>query len=132
MYTLDTEFGKRAGKTAFLYLLASIGCALFGALYELFSHGVYSFYMLYAFAFPLTGGVLPFLAISLFAKKDRSVKLPGISYHCGIATLTVGSILCGVMEIYGTTNMLTCWYWIVGSFLCFAEVLDSVIRSKKD
>lgn len=119
----DTDFGKCPAKTAFLYLLVSIGCAGFGAVYELFSHGVYSFYMLYAFLFPLAGGALPSLAISLFAKNRQAAKPFGVPYHCGIATLTVGSILCGVLEIYGTTNAMTRWYWIVGSSLCLIGFL---------
>ena len=47
-------------KTGFIYLLLALVLALFGAVYEVFSHGVYSYYMLYAFAFPLAGGALPF------------------------------------------------------------------------
>jgi len=35
-------------------------------------------------------------------------------YNAGIATLTVGSIMKGVMEIYGTTNDILQIYWIVG------------------
>ena len=38
-------------------LIATVGCALFGAVYERFSHGVYSYWMLYTFAFPLALGV---------------------------------------------------------------------------
>ena len=33
-----------------------------GAVYEHFSFGVYSYFMIYAFAIPLAGGALPFLA----------------------------------------------------------------------
>ena len=54
MYISDIEAAaKRASRTAFVYLLVSLFCALFGAVYEVFSHEVYSFYMIYAFAFPL-------------------------------------------------------------------------------
>ena len=34
---------------AFLFLAAGIACAAFGLIYEIFSHEVYSFYMIYAF-----------------------------------------------------------------------------------
>ena len=72
--------------------------------YEGFSHGVYSFYMIYAFLFLLGGGALPFLVVGL-QKNSRSINPSAKAlYHCGLATLTIGSILQGVLEIYGTTN----------------------------
>ena len=122
MYTSENDITRQTSKTAFVYLLISLFCALFGAVYEMFSHGVYSFYMLYAFAFPLAGGTLPFLAISLFQKRYPETVARNI-YHSGIATLTVGSIIQGVLEIYGTTNRLTGLYWLVGVILLFAGIM---------
>ena len=82
--------------------------------YEGFSHGVYSFYMIYAFLFLLGGGALPFLVVGL-QKNSRSINPSAKAlYHCGLATLTIGSILQGVLEIYGTTNGLIRIYWIAG------------------
>lgn len=40
-------------------------------------------------------------------------------YRSGIATLTIGCIMQGVLEIYGTTNKLICVYWIVGIVFVF-------------
>lgn len=97
-------------------------CALFGAVYERFSHGVYSYGMIYAFVFPLALGVFPFFLIDAFSapyppRFCRSV------YHAGIAALTVGSIVSGVLEIYGTTSPLVPVYWILGAVLTlFAAV----------
>ena len=50
---------ERMARAGFFYLAVTLVCAAFGAVYEIFSHGVYSYFMLYAFAFPLCGGVLP-------------------------------------------------------------------------
>ncbi|MDO4547182.1 MAG: hypothetical protein Q4D04_03695, partial [Clostridia bacterium] len=92
----------RIAKCAFIYLLISIFCALFGAIYEHYSHDVYSYYMLYAFMFPLAGGTLPALAMALFSR--RIPARPALNlYNSGIAALTIGSIFAGVLEIYGTT-----------------------------
>ena len=122
MYTSDTDISKRALKTAFIYLIISLFCALFGAVYEVFSHGVYSFYMIYAFAFPLVGGTFPFLVISLFRKNYPDAIARNI-YHSGIATLTVGSIIQGVLDIYGTTNRLTGLYWLVGIIMLISGIV---------
>ena len=121
--TSDTNNAKRATGTAFRYLVISILCAIFGAVYEVFSHEVYSFYMIYAFLFPLIGGTLPFLAINLFCVE----RYPGFTarhlYHSGIATLTIGSFVKGILDIYGTTNLLTQWYWRIGILLLLMGIL---------
>ena len=110
-------------RTAFVYLVLSILCALFGAVYESCSHGVFSFYMIYAFAYPLVLGALPYFILAW-----RGVKaLPGVLarsfYHSGIATLTVGSLVKGVLEIYGTTNHLSGCYFPVGVALTAAGIV---------
>ncbi len=114
MSTSVTERYDEIKKSTLIYLIASVICALFGAVYEVYSHGVYSFHMIYAFAYPLLGGVLP-LFIMLYCNIKS---LPGhfacSIWSCGIATMTVGSIIKGVLEIYGTTNILTSVYTPLG------------------
>ena len=111
---------KNSARTAFAYLLVSLFCALFGAIYEYFSHEVYSFYMIYAFAFPLVGGTLPFFILNLSRKAKYPNSLSRNLYHSGIAAFTVGSIIRGVLDIYGTTNSLTSYYGIAGISLLIA------------
>ena len=98
-------------------LIASLFCALFGAVYERYSHGVYSYAMIYAFAYPLALGVLPMYLIWILHALYPPKTLRCL-WHAGIATLTVGSIVTGVLEIYGTTNPLTIVYPILGAALC--------------
>ena len=121
---------KREIKTAFVYLLVSVFCILFGAVYEYFSHEVYSFYMIYAFAFPLFGGTLPFMVLFM-SNKRMPEKKPFNLYNSGIAALTVGSIVKGVLDIYGTTNRLISVYWITGVLLCIIGVLLGIIERRK-
>lgn len=118
-------------KTGMKYLAASIVIAAAAAVYGLFSHGVYSYFMTYAFMIPLLGGALPHLIAAmrradadtknsanepeeytesrtqtgfakLFDAKDTQLAI--------IATLTAGSLLKGVLDIYGTTNRLLIAY----------------------
>ncbi len=132
LYILDID--KKTGfafKTAFVYLLISCFCALFGAIYEINSHEVYSFYMIYAFAFPLVGGALPFSAMGLFRIKKYPYSASRNIYHSGIATLTVGSIIRGVLEIYGTTNSLVKYYWIIGIAIVFTAIMLYIVQIMK-
>lgn len=126
MFTSDT---KKYTKIALVYLVIAVFCGLFGAVYEQFSHGVYSGYMLYAFAFPLIGGTLPALIIALLGAKRQPEAVSVILYRCGIATFTVGSIIRGVLDIYGTTNVLINWYWYIGTALIVIASGIQLIRT---
>ena len=113
------------------YLATSIVIAAAAAVYGLFSHGVYSYFMTYAFMIPLLGGALPHLIAAMKradADTESSADEPEESTASEeqkgfanildakdtqlaiIATLTAGSLLKGVLDIYGTTNRLLIAY----------------------
>ncbi len=97
--------------------------ALFGAIYELFSHGVTSYYMIYAFALPLIMGILPY---EVMLMKNR---FPGKTFayiwNTAIATLSVGCLFKGVLEIYGTTNRLIIVYPVAGAALMLRSLAET-------
>lgn len=132
MYTSVTEKNKRkAQKDAAVFLGVSILTGLFGAIYELFSHEVYSYFMIYAFAFPLLLGTLPYLMLSLSGGTRYPNALCRNLYHAGIATLTTGSIMRGVLDIYGTTNSLSNIYWFAGIPMTVLPVFIFCFQRKK-
>lgn len=115
-------------KNCLIYTAVTIFTAVFGAVYEHFSHEVYSYYMLYAFAIPLLLGVLPLLCFAVLQKEAPdgwSMRF----YNSGTAALTVGSIFKGVLQIYGTTNRLAAVYPVLGLLLIFAGVIIYVIQN---
>lgn len=114
-----------------MYLAATVFTALFGGVYEYFGHGVYSYYMLYAFAVPLVLGVLPNLVFAVRGT-PRPHKAAYNLYNSGTATLTAGSIFNGVLEIYGTTNKLVYVYLYVGLVLLLAGVFAHIIFRAAD
>lgn len=116
-------------RTGFAYLAVTVLCAAAGAVYELFSFEVYSYYMIYAFAFPLVGGVVPFFALG-FCSRSHPRREACSAYHAGIAALTVGSLLQGALEIYGTTNRLVSAYWWLGSLLVLAGLAHYVLLDR--
>ena len=130
MFTSDINMNRRrASRVSLIYLIVSLFCALFGAVYEMFSHAVYSYYMIYAFVFPLLGGTLLFQIIAVIGIKHYPHTLAGKLYHSGIAALTVGSIVRGVLDIYGTTNALADYYWIIGGFgVLFGIGFETTVR----
>ncbi|MBR1861713.1 MAG: hypothetical protein IJ796_07630 [Lachnospiraceae bacterium] len=132
---------KETGRRILLYLFLTLFFALLGAVYELFSHGVYSYRMIYAFGYPLVLGLLPALLMHFYEiRKARSgvpysKKLPGALsgqiYDCGVFTLTIGSAARGALEIYGTTNRLCLIYAPTGCALILTGLLLYLIGQKK-
>lgn len=120
----------RALRATFAYLLIALLCAAAGAVYEVFSHGVWSGYMVYAFLFPLALGALPMSWIAL-----RGQSMPPrwtLNFHgAGVATLTVGSFFEGALAIYGTTHQLTIIYWIVGPALILLGLAIWIVHRLK-
>ena len=105
------------------HLIAAGFLAVFGGIYELFSHGVYSGWMIFAFTVPLFLGALPY-ALLLHLNRTPGKAFRNL-WNAGIACLSVGSVFQGVLVIYGTTNSLIIAYPIAGStfmFLGFASV----------
>ena len=127
MSTLVTEKNSAAlQRRAFRGLIISIGLAAAGAVYEMFSHGVYAFGMIYAFMIPLTGVTL----FSFLLERSRSRLMPGelpvLLWHMGLAALTAGSLFGGALEIYGTTSRLLSVYWLAGGILAGAGAVLSL------
>lgn len=117
---------KELKKNLFYNTVWTAFLALFGAIYELFSHGVTSYYMIYAFAVPLIMGVLPYEVMLI------KNKLPGKVFiniwNTAMATLSIGCLFKGVLEIYGTTNRLIVVYPIVGAALILVSFISIFVK----
>lgn len=122
MSTSDIDFGKTAKALSRFYLPASLFVLLFGAVYESFSHGVWSAYMVYAFLFPLLFGRFFWEAIAARGRKPQTPLLFLFAENAAVATMTVGFLVKGILEIYGTTNYLSPMYYVAGATLAVISV----------
>lgn len=93
----------------------------FGFIYELFSHGVYSNYMMFAFLIPFLLGSILFLVIGKLNLRVSNLSLN--FYHSFVSTLTLGCIMKGFLDIYGTTNSLLNVYIYVSILLLILSVV---------
>ncbi len=123
--TLSTSAKRIRGGYFTIYLMIALFCGIFAYIYELFSHGVYSNAMIYMFLYPLVLGALPALYLRVNRKKD----LPRIA-HDGVILLTFGSLVTGILEIYGTTSVFTKYYYIAG-ILCYVTGVLFYLRYVK-
>ena len=106
---MRTELAKNRDR----WLLATVGTVFFSAVYECFSHQVYSRAMILAFLYPLLGGLLPATLLMMKAELQPGAWARSL-WGAGIASLTPGSLFRGVLEIYGTTSRLCAVYGLLG------------------
>ena len=104
---------KKERKRFIIYIISSI---IFSLIYELFSHGVISYYMIFMFIFPFIG----LLNIILLKRKKENSH---IFFKTSILTFTLFFLIQGILEIYGTTNRLVIIYPIVGLSLLIISII---------
>lgn len=110
-------------RSTVLWGTVSILTALFAAGYEQLSHGVISAYMVGAFLVPLLlGSALSALLLALSARPagDWCAAL----WELAVGVLTVGSLVQGALEIYGTANQLMIVYPVTGGALMLLAALS--------
>ncbi len=129
MYTSDS-LHKRTLKNALGNALAAVITAIFGAVYEHFSHEVYSYYMIYAFAVPLIMGTIPYLLVGISDIRQPE-RLTINTYNSAVAAFTVGCVFKGVLDIYGTTNKLIIVYPVLGAAFLLISVTSLFLSAKK-
>ena len=117
LYTLDINEIK------FKYLVSSVIVLIFGNVYEYFSHGVISNYMIFAFLFSFVSYLL-YLLINKRIIKKLPNNMSNNLFGGSIATLTIYSILHGVLDIYGTTNSKIYLLLIFGIVLLISSIIS--------
>ena len=120
-----------------IYALVSAFLVFFNAVYSLYGHGVHSASMTLMFLYPLIGGVLGFALLWLFcpaAETVRRFRLLYNLYNAGVATLIIGSMIKGVLDIAGTASPYTAVYFIIGWLLTgigFLYFLHGAVKRKQ-
>ena len=125
-------------RTIEVYLILAFTAVLTDNIYALFGHGVRSASMTWMFLYPLLGGALVYLLIELLIPRLRGAtgfRLSCNLYNSGIALLTVGSFLRGILEIAGTESAYVPAFNIAGwGFAAAGAVLFLLapFRHRKD
>ena len=115
-----------------IFLGVTVFVGIFSAIYEYHAHGVRSKPMIFAFMYPLLMGMIPIIALA-YLQPMKKIQYAGLIrtginlFYSGIATLTLGSISSGVVEIYGTTNHLIKYFYIFGCPLLLAGLVLTAI-----
>ena len=126
--------------------LTTVFVFVFAKIYGIFSHGVSSVFMSYAFLLPLSLIFFPKLLNlctgnrlwngSLKRKEEEGEKnlflssLASFLWKSGVAVLTVGSLYKGVLDIYGTSGSFEWVYLVVGIVTLAAGGISALLAKK--
>jgi hypothetical protein len=114
-------------KRFFVYMAISVLCVIIAQVYALFGHGVRSAYMDYMFLYPLVGGAIAFL----FFRGKKKSRLGYNLYNSGLAALTVGALLRGIVEIAGTGSPWISCFTAAGWLFTAAGTLLCLLRKNR-
>ena len=130
LYTSDIDAGRKLIlKHAAASLCGALFLALFGGIYEHFSFGVFSVYMVYAFVFPLISGLL-----LLLAAKGKHQPAPRTLFllHAFTAACSVGCVAAGIIKISGREHPLLIVYPLLAILLGILALISYRRDTKAD
>jgi len=109
---------KQIRKTILAYFTLSATAIAVNCIYGVFGHDVHSASMTWMFLYPLLGGTLFYTLVYLLIPDVVNLKTYRLfynSYNSGIAALTIGNFLKGILEIAGTSSQYVLYFYIAGS-----------------
>lgn len=118
MYTLDIK------KVKITYLIISIICVIFSSIYEYFSHGVYSIYMLVPGSLLF---IMGFILVPLMSKLFDRISFN--LYNSFLACLLTGSYIKGILDIFGTTNDLI-YVYLIADIIFLLLTIIFIVRGR--
>ena len=128
----DKARNKISLRRILIWLGISAFCLVFYLIYNMFSHGVKSVFMTYLFAWPLIMGFLPSMVIYVI---NRIRHVPAYidavtdnAYCCGVATLTVSSMLKGIFDIAGTASIYQTSLLYAGIILIIIAAVSLIVH----
>ena len=143
----DNKMSQLSWKSLLPITLTTVFVFVFAKIYGIFSHGVSSAFMSYAFLLPLSLIFLPKLLNlctgnrlwngSLDTEEGEGEKklfftsLAFFLWKSGVAVLTVGSIYKGVLDIYGTSGTFEWIYLVVGILALVSGGIGALLTRKE-
>jgi len=116
-------------RKGYFYLGLSLFCLVFFLIYNRFSHGVHSPYMTYLFLWPLLMGAVPAFLLGFLKEDFPPGKHEENLYFFGVETLTMSSLLRGILDIAGTASVFQRYLMAAGAFLSAAGLATWLTRT---
>lgn len=125
-----SAMNKGCRARALWFLGFAVFCLVFHLVYTCFSHGIRSPFMTYLWAIPLTLGTVVYAICGLLLR-DFPVGAPTFLYNAGVSTLTVGSLVLGILEIADASSVLMMVYPVVGGILFVSGIVLQALALRR-
>ncbi|WJQ85266.1 hypothetical protein QSV38_08020 [Streptococcus parasuis] len=112
MSTSVTNSTTRFSRTFISYLAIAAFLFIFSRIYESLSYGEVSVFMHYMFCATLVGGIV---LLGLLQIKPNLSRMTYNLWNSGVATITAGCLLRGIINLSGRSTTLDQPYWYVGA-----------------
>ncbi|HFI0235813.1 TPA: hypothetical protein ACGPBC_001448 [Streptococcus suis] len=119
---------KRTIRTFITYLALTAFLFIFSRVYESLSYGEVSFHMHYMFSVTLIGGGL---LLGLMTIHRTLSRLTYNLWNSGVAVITAGFLLRGIINLSGRSTTLDQPYWYVGAGFLILAVFSLFIKQAK-
>lgn len=115
---------------AFAYAGTALLCIVTDNVYALFGHGVRSAAMTWMFLYPLAAGAFWLILSALGVKTGNEGwgRLGANALGSGIATLTAGAFLKGILEIAGSSSAFVPVFYTAGWVFTVVGVICTVLQ----
>ena len=129
MSTSVTNSTTRFSRTFISYLAMAAFLFIFSRIYESLSYGEVSVFMHYMFCATLVGGIL---LLGLLQVKPNLSRMTYNLWNSGVATITAGCLLRGIINLSGRSTTLDQPYWYVGAgFLALSLITLFISDSRR-
>ena len=129
MSTSVTNSTTRFSRTFISYLAIAAFLFIFSRIYESLSYGEVSVFMHYMFCATLVGGIL---LLGLLQVKPNLSRITYNLWNSGIATITAGCLLRGIINLSGRSTTLDQPYWYVGAgFLALSLITLFISETRR-
>ncbi|NQN53505.1 hypothetical protein HPA15_03170 [Streptococcus suis] len=126
--SVTNQTSTRTARTFITYLATTAFLFIFSRIYESLSYGEVSVFMHYMFCVTLIGGGL---LLGLLTFKPNLSRLTFNLWNSGVATITAGSLLRGIINLSGRSTTLDQPYWFVGAGFLILAVFSLFIKQAK-
>ncbi|HEM4051453.1 TPA: hypothetical protein U1W10_001472 [Streptococcus suis] len=118
--SVTNQTSTRTPRTFITYLATTAFLFIFSRIYERLSYGEVSFFMHYMFCVTLIGGSL---LLGMLTLKPSLSRITFNLWNSGVATITAGFLLRGIINLSGRSTTLDQPYWFIGAgFLILALI----------
>ncbi|HFU4501305.1 TPA: hypothetical protein ACGPA6_001607 [Streptococcus suis] len=126
--SVTNQTAGRTARTFITYLATTAFLFIFSRIYESLSYGEVSVFMHYMFCVTLVGGGL---LLGLLTIKPNLSRLTFNLWNSGVATITAGFLLRGIINLSGRSTTLDQPYWFVGAGFLILALISLLFTGNK-